>query len=102
MPHPLLHRHVDVALLVRARALRLRAREVQDRAANLRRQAEHLLSTRRGDAAPADADDVETLGWYRAEVRRMLAAGWSRAELADVGISDALLRELGLHWSAET
>jgi hypothetical protein len=30
----------------------------------------------------------------------MPAAGWSRAELADVGVTDALLRELGLHWSA--
>jgi uncharacterized small protein (DUF1192 family) len=100
MSHLFLHRHVDVALRVHVRTLRLRVAEVQERVALLRHQAEHLLAARRDGARDAEADDPEALGWYRAEVRRMLAAGWSRAELADVGVSDALLRELGLHGSA--
>lgn len=75
----------------------------------LRAQADRLLSTLprpsiHRDAAPAVAkpepEDVEALHWYRAQVRQMLAAGWSRAELAEVGVTDGLLRELGLEWGA--
>jgi hypothetical protein len=98
-----------------ARALRLRACEALERATQLRRRAEHVLSTVRAtvfptlaeQSSPASAaggteppDEADALQWYRDEIRRMLAAGWSRAELADVGVTDALLHELGLHWSA--
>jgi hypothetical protein len=118
MPHPLLDRHAHVAILVRSRSLRLRACEVTEHTTRLRAQAERLLATLPGprirrDAEPGvdraalpspaagpEPDDVEALHWYRAQVRQMLAAGWSRAELAEVGVTDALLRELGLDWSA--
>ncbi|HYW12232.1 MAG TPA: hypothetical protein VE871_09745 [Longimicrobium sp.] len=44
-----------------------------------------------------DAEDVDALRWYRVQVREMLAAGWSVEELADIGVTNSLLRELGLH-----
>jgi hypothetical protein len=49
-----------------------------------------------GPSCCADRQDAEARQWYRVQVREMLAAGWGRAELADVGITDALLQELGL------
>jgi hypothetical protein len=83
-----------VALLIRSRSLRRRAEEVLQRAADLRERSARL----RGSTDPdADArDEAEALQWYCVQVREMLAAGWSAAELADVGITNALLRELGL------
>lgn len=117
MPHPLLDRHAHVAIFLRSRTLRLRACEVMEHTTRLRTQADRLLSTLprpsvhcttapalAGVASPSSAgpepDDPEALHWYRAQVRQMLAAGWSRAELAEVGVTDALLRELGIEWSA--
>lgn len=116
MPHPLLDHHARVVLLIRSRTLRLRACTVVEHATRLRAHADRLLSTLprpsiHRDAAPAVADaaspsagpepdDPEALQWYRVQVRQMLAAGWSRAELAEVGVTDALLRELGLDWGA--
>lgn len=90
-------------LLARARILRLRAEDVLERVLRLRRRSEQLLSAlhegprRAGPPLPVEAaDDVETLGWLRVQVQEMLAQGWTRAELADIGIRDGLLRELGL------
>lgn len=116
MPHPLLDRHAQVVILIRSRTLRLQACEVMEHATRLHAQAARLLSTLprpsiHRDAAPAVAktaspvpgpepEDAEALHWYRAQVRQMLAAGWSRAELAEVGVTDGLLRELGLEWGA--
>jgi hypothetical protein len=91
-------------LLARARGLRQRASDVMDRALHLRRRSAELLSVcsecrRPPPPLPAEAaEDVETLGWLRAQVREMLAQGWTRAELADIGIRDGLLSELGLRW----
>lgn len=34
--------------------------------------------------------------WFRAQVRQMIGAGWSREELAESGIDEAALRDLGL------
>lgn len=91
-----------VTLLVRSYSLRRRAEEVLERAASLRQRSGHLLGTSRvlssryaGDDAPS-LEDAEALQWYRVQIRQMLAAGWSEEELADVGITDSLLRELGL------
>ena len=84
-----------VALLIRSRSLRRRAEEVLQRAADLRERSVRLRES--GPAADTDArEEAESLQWYRVQVREMLVAGWSAAELADVGITDALLRELGL------
>lgn len=106
MSHPLPgERAPHLTLLVRSHSLRRRAEEVMERAASLRERSGQLLRTadglcpgRRptgdGDAA---REDAEAQQWYRVQVREMLSAGWSAAELADVGITDALLRELGLH-----
>jgi hypothetical protein len=98
MPHALPGEHApQLSLLIRSRSLRRRAEEALERAAALRRQSQGLL--RPAPAAEADRqarEDAEALQWYRVQVREMLAAGWGRAELADVGITDALLRELGL------
>jgi hypothetical protein len=97
----------QMTLLIRSRSLRRRAMEAMERAEALRERSGRLLRTAGGDppADPRDAghpphpdaDDAEALQWYRAQVREMLSAGWSDQELADVGITDALLRELGLH-----
>ncbi|HST58488.1 MAG TPA: hypothetical protein VLK84_07370 [Longimicrobium sp.] len=104
----------QMTLLIRSRSLRRRAGEVMERAAALRERSGQLLKAARADSLPeppapakpedapvpalaADADDADTLHWYRAQVREMLAAGWSAQELADVGVTDGLLRELGLH-----
>jgi hypothetical protein len=88
-----------LALLIRSRSLRRRAEEALERAAALRRRSEQLRAA--GPAAEAEArEEAETLQWYRVQVREMLAAGWTSAELADVGITDALLRELGLRPTA--
>ena len=111
MPHPLLDRHAHVAILARSRTLRLRAYGVMEHTTRLRAETERLLSTLPGPrirpdassyapAAGPEPDDLDALHWYRAQVRQMLAAGWSRGELAEVGVTDALLRELGLDWSA--
>ncbi len=102
--------------LIRSRALRLRAGEVMERSAALRERSSQLLKAARSvypappaapapaelDDAPvpplgADVEDADALQWYRAQVREMLAAGWSAEELADVGVTDGLLRDLGLH-----
>jgi hypothetical protein len=103
----------QLTLLIRSRSLRRRADEVMERAAALRERSRQLVKTRSHSApdppAPAelddawvrapgaDADDAEALQWYRMQVREMLAAGWSAEELADIGVTDGLLRELGLH-----
>jgi hypothetical protein len=88
-----------VALLIRSRSLRRRAEEALERAAALRRRSEQLRGA--NPAADAEArEEAEALQWYRVQVREMLAAGWTSAELADVGITDALLRELGLRPNA--
>jgi hypothetical protein len=42
-----------------------------------------------GAAVPAEV-------WHRARLREMLGAGWSARELADVGITPAMLHRLGL------
>jgi hypothetical protein len=89
-----------VALRVRSHSLRRRAEEVMERAARLRERSGCLLRASGGRDDPGDdeaQEDAETLQWYRAQVRQMLAAGWTSAELADVGVTDGLLRELGLH-----
>ena len=83
-----------VALLMRSRSLRRRAEDALQRAAYLRERSQSLCRSRPGDAEARE--EAESLQWYRVQVREMLAAGWSAAELADVGITDALLRELGL------
>jgi hypothetical protein len=96
---------VDPAPLARARILRLRAAGVLERARSLRRRSDQLLSAPFGSrphGSPPSfmetADDVETLGWLRVQVQEMLALGWTRAELADIGVRDGILRELGLRW----
>lgn len=106
----------NAELLVRARRLRLHARAVLQRAALLRHRADALLAisgtlrvrleTRRvsgtlplfvpGDTLGDAAEAAEERAWMRAEVRRMLSSGWTRDELADIGIRPALLEELGL------
>lgn len=92
----------DLVLLMRARALRQRASEVYERAAGQATHIARLLHTVRPE--PADAEDhpdvVDAAQWCRAQVHEMLAAGWTREELADVGVTDALLRELGLDGAA--
>lgn len=107
MTHLLLgERGSPVTLWFRSRLLRRRAEEVMERAAGLRERSGHLLRTSIGlrpstagprDAASEAGEDAEALQWYRVQVREMLSAGWTAAELADVGVTDALLRELGLH-----
>jgi hypothetical protein len=88
-----------LALLIRSRSLRLRSGEALERAAALRERSAQLRGP--GAAMGAEArEDAETLQWYRVQVREMLAAGWTSAELADVGITDALLQELGLRPTA--
>ncbi|HEX6037512.1 hypothetical protein [Longimicrobium sp.] len=112
----------NARLLVRARALRLHTREVLERAGALRRHANALLARSselrlrgevwrtalRGPLPDVDhphpedvAEAAEERAWYRAQVRQILAAGWTRAELADIGIREGLLEELGLQWPAE-
>lgn len=113
----------NAQLLVRARALRQHARDVLQRAVTLRRRATTLLAASgnlrlrmeikrtesRGPLPdgtdPPHPDDVaevaEEQAWVRAQVRQMLGSGWTRDEMADIGIRDALLRELGLQWPAE-
>jgi hypothetical protein len=95
-----------VTLLVRSHSLRRRAEEVMERAASLRERSGQLLRAPGGPRPPGHQppapdgeaqEDAEALQWYRVQVRQMLAAGWSSAELADVGVTDGLLRELGLH-----
>jgi hypothetical protein len=100
-----------VTLLFRARTLRRRSGEVLERAAALRERCGQLLEVAGslprahvagppGSHSGADGDareEAEALQWYRVQIREMLAAGWTSAELADVGITDGLLRELGLH-----
>ena len=101
MSHPLLRPPGSSAtLLFRSRSLRRRAREVLERAAALRERSGRLLrgaADLPGSVDGGDREEAEALQWYRVQVREMLSAGWSRAELADVGVTDGLLRELGLH-----
>ena len=93
----------QLTLLIRSRSLRHRAAEVLERAAALRERSSRLLRPVPGSAPPVShaddekAEEADTLRWYRAQIREMLSAGWSSQELADVGITEALLRELGLH-----
>lgn len=119
MPDPAHDRAQNAELLVRARALRLHACQILCRCVLLRHRADHLLARssdlrlrvemqRASAVHPAAADDArdedeaaEERAWYRAQVRQMLGAGWTRAELADIGISDRLMAELGLQWPAE-
>lgn len=110
-------RNQNAELVARARCLRRQANEVLERAAILRRRADRLLAAsgtlrvrmelkRLPDVLPADlveddaAEAADVQAWYRAQVREMLSSGWSRAELADVGITDRLLTDLGLAWDA--
>jgi hypothetical protein len=105
-------------LVARARSLRLHCRDVLQRAGLLRHRADHLLAIssdlrvrveaqrttgRRlaSELASVPVVDVGASGelaWYRAQVREMLDAGWSRKELEDVGVTDVLLADLGLEW----
>lgn len=103
----------------RSRALRRQSRETLARAARLVRRADELrgvpdrhalrMEVLRSAAREARArreqlrlqaaearEAAEVEAWYRDRVREMLDAGWTRAELADVGVTDVLLRELGL------
>ena len=105
-------------IILRARSLRRHARDILDRAGGLRHRAARLLAVsgnlrvrvemQRTAARPlpvpvpdpAADSAAEERAWYRAQVGEMLGAGWSRAELADVGVTDALLAELELEWPA--
>jgi hypothetical protein len=46
-----------------------------------------------------DPEEAEVLTWCRVQVRQMLREGWTRAQLAEVGISVPFLRRLGLPWA---
>lgn len=94
--------------LIRSRSLRHRGGEVLERAAALRERSGRLVRPAPGctagvdeDGRPAgadaDPDDVEDADWYRVQLRQVLTAGWSAAELADVGVADGLLRAPGRH-----
>lgn len=92
---PLPERGAHLArLLARSHSLRRHAREVMERAAGLRQRSRELLRT--SGSLRGEHEDAGALRWYRMQVRQMLAAGWTPAELADVGITAPLLRELGL------
>lgn len=120
MSHPVpLLPHEAVSVRDRCRALRHQSREALARSARLRRRADELCAvpdrhelrtqvllsaTReafaqreqaRRDAVEA-REDAATEAWYREQVREMLNDGWTRAELADVGVTHSLLRQLGL------
>lgn len=99
-------------LRAQSEALQLRSRELRTRSAAvlLRREAvaqrlelrrELLQSTAQMRAleqsvdVPED-DDEGLQEWLADEVMRMIASGWDRRELEEVGIGPALLRELRL------
>lgn len=108
-----------ITVRARSRELRHQSREALERSARLRRRANELfavpdlhqlraevLRSRAREAHALreqlrrDADqaheDAAVDAWCRERVAEMLDAGWTRAELADVGVTDALLRQLGL------
>ncbi len=111
---PVQHDAVPSGSGMRARALELqrRSRELRLKSAAvlLRRDAAvHRLELRREvlrsrfvqlrtplRAAGSHTDDDGMQDWLRGEVLEMIAGGWSRRELADVGIGTDLLRELRL------
>lgn len=47
-------------------------------------------------ASPADDGDGGTEAWVAGEILEMIAAEWTRDELAAVGVGRAMLRALGL------
>ena len=56
-------------------------------------QMRTLLRTARAELARTE-DDLQD--WMAGEVLEMIAGGWGRAELGEVGIGPEMLRELGL------
>ncbi|HEX6037967.1 hypothetical protein [Longimicrobium sp.] len=62
----------------------------------LRAQFEALRARRSRAREPLAGDDAEMRAWMVGEVLGMITAGWTRRELAEVGIGPDLLRELGL------
>jgi hypothetical protein len=44
----------------------------------------------------AEAAREAEAAWLRSEAEGMLAAGWTRQELHEIGFSEALLRDIGL------
>ncbi len=51
------------------------------------------LVAERGDA---EREAAEQTAWVRGQVESMLDAGWARAELADIGIADEVLAQVGM------
>jgi hypothetical protein len=48
------------------------------------------------ESAEAERDAAEQTAWVRAQVESMLDSGWTREELAGIGIGDDLLAQVGL------
>jgi len=44
----------------------------------------------------AEREAAEQTAWVRGQVESMLDAGWTRDELADIGIADELLAQVGM------
>lgn len=96
------------------RELRLRASLLLQRAARLRRTSGELLTRRQAirtwieerrnppaflaepPLPPHEAlvEDEEVTSWFRERVHEILAEGWTAEELAGIGITAELLREL--------
>jgi hypothetical protein len=47
------------------------------------------------EMAEAAREAAQEEAWLRAEAEGMLAAGWNREELREIGFAEALLREIG-------
>jgi hypothetical protein len=96
------------ALRRRSQDLRLRSiallgrREATVHKLQIRRETLHtefqqmraMMRSTRAELAHANGDLQD---WMVGEVLEMVAAGWTRPELAEVGIGPDLLRELRLH-----
>ena len=48
------------------------------------------------ERAEAEREVAEQTAWVRGQVAAMLDAGWSREELAEIGIGDEVLAQVGL------
>jgi hypothetical protein len=44
----------------------------------------------------AEREIAEQTAWVRGQVEAMLGSGWSREELAEIGIGDEVLAQVGL------